>query len=175
MIRFTKTVTLLAALLSFSLFAACESGQVQDDGSQAGGYGMEQAQSFLGDLTYAPYGKGFGYKETSVPKSDFEDWLSRFKPQIEEALNAVGPGFVIQVTGHTDSIGPRFPEGSKKGNVHYSTERAKSVYNALQNMGIPTDKMSYKGIADDEVLPGTANKDRKNRRVTFKIVPQEEN
>ncbi len=182
---------LMVAIISIAVLATnCSSGQVEEapsDDSQSTndsqsteqtGYSVEQANTFLADLTYAPSypdveGMGFKYKETVVPEEDFRSWLSKYKTQIEQALSAVDVGFVLQITGHTDSIGPRHPEGEKKGNIYYSTERAKNVYRALQNLGIPTDKMTYKGIADDEPLPQTEYKDRRNRRVTFKIAPSE--
>lgn len=174
MMQMTSKFGLILAIVGLTVFGTnCAGGQVKDEATEQTGYSMEQARSFLADLTYAPYGKGFEYKVTAVPQEDFQSWLSRYKPQIMEALNAIDTGFVLQVTGHTDSIGPRNAEAKKKGNIYYSTERAKNVHKALQRLGVPMDKMTYRGIADDETLPGTEFKDRRNRRVTFKIVPAE--
>ncbi len=83
----------------------------------------------------------------------------------------MGEGYALQVTGHTDSSGPRNAEGNKKGNIWYSTQRAKNVYNALSNADVPTSHLTFTGVADDELLPGLDKYDQRHRRVTFKIVP----
>lgn len=169
---------LISVFFITASMVSCSGGQTtsqgqQGQGSKDEGFGVAQARSALTDLTYSPYGKGFQYKIVSVPPGDFRNWLGQFRPQIEQALKAVGDGYVLQVTGHTCSIGPREAEPNlgKKGNIWYSTERAKNVFNALNSLGIPTDKMSVVGVADDEPLPGIDTKDQRNRRVTFKIVP----
>lgn len=166
----SRTSLILAVLFATSAFVSCGGGEEQADPNQEA---IAKARSLIQDLNYSPNGKGFGYKKTKVPEKDFKEWLAQFKPQLNDALNAIAPGFALQVTGHTDSIGPRFPEGSKKGNVFYSTERAKGVYEQMIKEGLPQDKLTYKGIADDEALPGTQHMDARNRRVTFKIVQKE--
>jgi len=144
-----------------------------DNGTAKGrNFAMDQANQALGDITYSPYGKGWAYKTTGVPAGDFKTWAGKFKPQIEKAIEAVGEGFALQVTGHTCSIGPREATDGKKGNIYYSTERAKAVFDSLSKVGIPTSRMTFVGVADDEPLSGLDTRDQRNRRVTFKIVQQ---
>lgn len=136
-------------------------------------FDMGGANAALGAVVYSPGNRGFEYQSVAVSAQDFQTWATRFKPQIEQALAAMGTGFVLQVTGHTCSIGPRdaVPAEGKKGNIFYSTERAKGVFNALVQQGILASRMTFKGIADTEVMSGIPTTDQRNRRVTFKIVP----
>jgi len=161
-------------MISFiAFFAACTSGQKKGD-SKANERAMimDQANQALSDVTYSPYGKGWQYKNVIVPPADFSKWSSQFKEQIIQALESVGDGFLLQVTGHTCSMGPREaePENNKKGNIWYSEERAKAVYNELIKQGVSKEKMIFMGVADDEPLPAKTPQDQLNRRVTFKIV-----
>jgi len=177
--------SILSVLISAVAFVGCGGGQQQQSGgnqgqqSNSGGqakersFGMDQANSALSSIAYSPGGQGFGYKTTAINPADFNTWATQFKPQITAALDQVGAGFVLQVTGHTCSIGPRdaVQAEGKLGNIYYSTERAKAVYQALINAGIPANRMTYKGIANDEPLSGVDSQSQRNRRVTFKIVP----
>jgi len=154
-------------------FASCSSAQKGGDSkARDRSFVMDQANQALSDISYSPYGKGWVYKNTIVPSGDFTNWSSKFKNQITQAIDSVGDGFLLQVTGHTCSIGPRDaePSNNKKGNIWYSEERAKAVHASLIKEGIPADKMIFKGVADDEPLAGKSPKDQLNRRVTFKIV-----
>lgn len=48
----------------------------------------------------------------------------------------------IEIAGYTDQ------QGSEAYNLKLSEQRAKSVYNALLNIGIPKDRISYKGYGE---------------------------
>jgi len=154
--------------------AACSSSQ-STSGSDRSGSNERSAGidvgGALGSMSYSPGNGGFAYKSTYVNPQEFQTWVAQFKPQIEQALNALAPGFKLQVTGHTDAVGPRDADGTgRKGNVYYSTERARAVYDALVQAGLPKDKMTFRGIANDEPVPGQDRDSQKHRRVTFKIV-----
>jgi len=158
---------------SIAFFTACSGGQKSGSSKDnERSMLMDQANQALSDLTYSPYGKGWRYKNVVVPPGDFTKWSGQFKAQIVQAIDQVGDGFQLQVTGHTCSIGPRNeePANNKKGNVWYSEQRAKAVYNALIKQGIPAEKMVFKGVADDEPMPTKTPQDQLNRRVTFKII-----
>lgn len=185
MIKKSNILQLTALFLSLSLlFLSCGGAEVKEENTdkdqnnqteetaQDRSMVMDQTNQALADLTYSPYGKGFNYKNTQVPRDDFQSWLEKFKPQLQKAIDAVDQGFVLQVTGHTCSIGPREaqPDLNKKGNIYYSEQRAKHVYDALIEAGLPAAAMNVVGIADDEPLPGIDTKDQRNRRVTFKLV-----
>ncbi|TAJ55132.1 MAG: hypothetical protein EPN60_05095 [Nevskiaceae bacterium] len=74
----------------------------------------------------------------------------------------------VQVTGHTDSLGPQ------SYNLTLSQKRAKSVIAYLTSVGVATERLSAEGegefspIASNDTEEGRA----KNRRVEFKILTQ---
>ncbi len=165
-----KKITAVGAVFAASiLFAACSSSDSTERGGNVETGGVAVANRALQSVSYSPRNNGYGYKATATG-SDFPTWASAAKPQIEQALSQVGTGYVIQVTGHTCTIGPRNATGGKKGNYHWSEQRAKGVYDGLRRAGIPANQMTYKGVADTQLLPGVDPKDQKQRRVTFQVV-----
>ncbi|MEQ9064543.1 MAG: OmpA family protein [Vicingaceae bacterium] len=72
----------------------------------------------------------------------------------------------IEIGGHTDNT------GGKELNITLSKNRAKSVYDYLISKGISSERLSFKGYADDE--PIATNESitgrAQNRRTEFKIV-----
>jgi len=172
----TSNLIRVAGVALFTIaIAACSSGQsTSSTGTDRSGVSERGTNIDVGgalnSVSYSPAGAGFPYKSTYVNPADFNSWATKFKPQIEQALNALPSGYKLQVTGHTDSTGPRTGDGVKMGNVYYSTERAKAVHTALLGQGLPADKLTYVGIANDEPLPGEPSDSQKNRRVTFKVV-----
>ena len=123
----------------------------------------------MGGLTYSPGGDGFAYKSVAVPRSDFREWANRNKGKIQKTVDSLEKGYVLEIVGHTDSSGPRNAVGGRKGNIWYSTRRAKAAYNALISVGISRSKLRYRGIADDELLVGSEPDSQRNRRVNFRI------
>lgn len=168
-----RTLTLVSVLLLSASFTLCSGGQTTEGGveSKSRDFALNQANQALAELAYSPSGQGWEYKATATPGADFNSWATKFKSQIQQAIDAVGEGYQLQVTGHTCSIGPRTAPGDgRKGNEWYSAQRATGVKAALQNQGISVDKLAVKGVADDEPISGLDPKDQKNRRVTFKII-----
>ncbi len=76
------------------------------------------------------------------------------------------PILKIEIGGHTDN------KGSKAHNLQLSKNRAKSVYEWLITNGVPKDKLSFAGYADDLPLKSndTAEGRQENRRTEFKII-----
>lgn len=76
------------------------------------------------------------------------------------------PNIKIEIGGHTDNV------GSMAYNKALSENRAKAVYKYFTEMGISSQRLSYKGyyfsqpIAENETEEGRA----KNRRTEFKII-----
>ncbi len=175
----SKFLLVNMAVVSLILFVACGGGQKAEVKEKAAKMEAPMDSSMtinvinrgLAELAYKPTPEGFAYKSVDVPKESFTEWAKTNKESISKAIQQLPDGFVLQVTGHTCSIGPREAEAAKKGNVWYSTQRARNVYQALKDSGIPAEKLSYKGIADDETMSGIETNDPKNRRVTFKVVP----
>ena len=139
----------------------------------SGGGAIDILNRGLAEVNYSPGGKGFGYKSYNVPSSELNKWAKDNKDTIESTLSKVPDGYVLQVTGHSDSVGPRTRTGSKPGNIFWSTQRAKAVFNALKAQGVPTDKMTYKGVADDIPTSQCAEDEACQRRVTLQVVEKQ--
>ncbi len=174
-----KVLTILLISLSFYGIMNCQSGQTteppqnpveEQKNERSMNLILDEVNKKL-NFTYQPYGKGWAYKNVTLDANDFNKWFNPLKTDFSKIFENLDPSIKIQVVGHTCSIGPREaqPDG-RKGNIWYSTERAKGVYDALIKQGIPADRIEYKGIADDEPIAGIDTKDQKNRRVTFRAV-----
>lgn len=125
------------------------------------------------DLTfvYAPYGKGWAYKDVSIDSNDFNQWFSQNKLEFLKLIDAIDVGFVLEVVGHTDESGPQEaePATGKKGNLWYSQQRANRVCESLVKAGISKDKLRCIGVGESELIPGLNPLDQKHRRVTFRV------
>jgi outer membrane protein OmpA-like peptidoglycan-associated protein len=113
---------------------------------------------------------GFAYKSSKLDNAKWDKWAIKAAPIVKEILNKLPEGYVLQATGHTDSSGPEEATGDKPGNYKISTDRAKTVYDALKRANISSPKITYKGIGSDELLSEYAPKAAEQRRVSFKIV-----
>jgi outer membrane protein OmpA-like peptidoglycan-associated protein len=83
-----------------------------------------------------------------------------------ELLNK-NPHMKIQIRSHTDS------KGSISFNDKLSNNRAKSVIDYLVSQGIPSGRLSWKGLGERELLikPEKTDEDRqRNRRTEFTVV-----
>lgn len=93
------------------------------------------------------------------------------KTATKELLIAVeflkdNPELVIEIGGHTDSI------GAEDYNLNLSTERARSVYDFFINKKIPSESLVYKGYGESQLLHNTPNLDEysKNRRIELIVL-----
>lgn len=73
---------------------------------------------------------------------------------------------VIEISGHTDSI------GSAAHNTELSKNRAKSVYEFLITQGIDKSRLSYKGYGSAQPIADNSSPEGRaiNRRTQFKVV-----
>ncbi len=117
--------------------------------------------------------KGFGYKKSNVPAQEWDQWAETAAPVVKGILDKLPKGYVLQVTGHADARGPEEPMGKKPGNIKISTDRAKAVYDSLKTKGIDSPNLTFKGVGSSELTPDCDPREPCQRRVTFKIVPQE--
>jgi outer membrane protein OmpA-like peptidoglycan-associated protein len=113
---------------------------------------------------------GFAYKSSKLDTAKWDVWATKASPVVKEIISKLPEGYILQVTGHTDGSGPEEATGEKPGNIKISTDRAKTVYDALKRANINTSKITYKGIGSDELLNEFDPKAAQQRRVTFKIV-----
>lgn len=113
---------------------------------------------------------GFSYKKADVSAGDFSEWSKANVAVLKDALGKLPDSWVLQITGHTDQVGPEEAEGDKKGNVFYGDIRAKAVKQALVKQGIPANRIVTKSAGSSSPVSGLEAKDPKNRRVTFSFV-----
>lgn len=75
------------------------------------------------------------------------------------------PNIKIQIIGHTDDI------GNEKDNLQLSTDRAKSVYEAIIAKGIDKNRLSYLGKGESEPISTSDTEEgrRVNRRTEFVV------
>ena len=73
--------------------------------------------------------------------------------------------FRIVIEGYTDNT------GKKAYNLQLSENRAKAVANYLISLGIPKQRVSYKGLGDQRPIADNFNEAgrSKNRRVEFRL------
>ena len=156
-----KKAAIICALLTTVFLLACESTQE-----------VASPVSMLNkNLERASVG-GFGYKSSEVPSWEYDAWAKASAPLVQQTLTQVPEGYLLQVTGHTDSTGPEQAVGAKPGNIKISTDRAKGVYDSLKKQGITSDKLTYKGVGSSQLLDGVPGNDAKQRRVSFQVVPK---
>lgn len=100
-----------------------------------------------------------------VDKFDLKEESKLELNKLIELLRA-NPNMRIEVSGHTDNT------GSKQKNLELSNYRAKSVVNYLIEKGVASNRLSYKGYADNQpIAENKTEKGRKqNRRTEFKIL-----
>ncbi len=72
----------------------------------------------------------------------------------------------LEIMGHTDNI------GKAEDNIKLSTNRAKSVVDYLVSKGIPTARLSYKGLGSTKPIADNNTEEgrKRNRRTEFVIV-----
>lgn len=78
--------------------------------------------------------------------------------------NNISP--VIEISGHTDNT------GTAKYNMDLSRKRAKAIWQALIDRGVPKDRITYKGYGDTQAINGndTEGQRARNRRTELKII-----
>lgn len=75
------------------------------------------------------------------------------------------PSVKVEIQGHTDNV------GNDNDNLVLSERRAKAVYDIVVKMGIPADRMRYKGYGESQPIAdnNTASGRAQNRRTVFLI------
>lgn len=170
-----RQIFAICLAFSFGVLIACGGGeQVKKDQPapqvQASSISPDQWVSASNEqLSKVPV-EGFGYKSSNMPAQKWDRWATTAAPVVQNIINNLPEGYVLQVTGHSDARGPEEPVGNKPGNIKISSDRAKTVYDALKRKGITSPKMTYKGVGSSESLPGYSSRDAAQRRVSFKVV-----
>lgn len=112
---------------------------------------------------------GNTYKINNINyKSNSADLTSESKMIVESFANYLkdNPQIKIEIHGHTDNA------GAAATNLALSTDRAFTVYDVLQQNGIPKERMSYKGFGGSKPIAnnGTEAGKAQNRRTEFVVL-----
>ena len=102
----------------------------------------------------------------------FASGSARLKSESSPLLDSLAsimarcPGMVVEVGGHTDSV------GSSATNQRLSESRAASVVNYLQGKGLANDTMVAKGYGETQPIADNATREGRddNRRIGFKVL-----
>jgi len=100
----------------------------------------------------------------------FDKWdlLPASYEELDELLTLLHkyPGMKIAIHGHTDS------RGSDSYNFTLSDNRARSVYNYLENNGIPLDRIQSEGFGEGRPISDNVSDEGRqmNRRVEFMVL-----
>jgi len=93
--------------------------------------------------------------------------LDKSMPEIQQLADLIrNNDLQLQIVGHTDNI------GSKEENLELSRLRAKAVFDALLELGIADNKISYEGKGEEEpIVDNDSDSGRAmNRRTEFYII-----
>ncbi|MEM6725300.1 MAG: OmpA family protein [Bacteroidota bacterium] len=129
---------------------------------------VESDEISLDKVTVADITKGIEETGRQVFYGIYFDFgKSTLKPESQESLEQVAaylkdnPDKPYYVVGHTDNV------GAYGSNVELSQARAKSVVNALQRMGINTDRLMSVGVGP--VAPVRPNDTDSNRALNRRV------
>lgn len=111
-------------------------------------------------------GKTYEIHDIRFPtgSSDIDESSKQVLLAFAEYLNE-HPSLVIEVGGHTDDV------GDPQDNMALSTDRAFEVFGYLQDAGVESTRMSFKGYGQTEPVVANTSKENRalNRRTEFKI------
>ncbi len=165
-----RTNFIFSVLIAVLFVIGCASSPAQQPAKDAGP-AMPDLSTQNQQLANYSIG-GFAYKSSKLDNAKWDVWAYKAAPVVKEIIAKLPEGYVLQVTGHTDASGPEEPVGDKPGNLKISTDRAKTVYDALKRAKINSPKITYKGIGSSELLPNFDSRAAEQRRVSFKIERQ---
>ncbi|HEV7230370.1 MAG TPA: OmpA family protein [Bacteroidia bacterium] len=113
---------------------------------------------------------GIGYKINNLYyRSNSAELEGRSKIVLEEFASYLkeNPKIKIEIHGHTDNV------GDPKTNMGLSTDRALTVYETLENLGVPKAQLAaYKGFGSSQPVADNATEAGrgKNRRTEFFVL-----
>lgn len=104
----------------------------------------------------------------------FETNSSALKPESDIELEIIlnflkeNPTLKVEIEGHTDNV------GKPEANLALSTQRAKTVYEALTDKGIDKTRISYKGYGETQPVAANDTEEGRaqNRRTEFRIISE---
>jgi outer membrane protein OmpA-like peptidoglycan-associated protein len=136
----------------------CEARAMAADQVTVDAKGMAQGLSQQGHI--ALYGIHFGTDSSAInadSNSTLSEMVSLMKSQ---------PELKVYIVGHTDN------SGSLEHNLTLSTQRAQAVVKALQDMGVPPNRMAAKGMASFSPVATNETDEGKARNRRVELVKQ---
>ncbi len=107
---------------------------------------------------------GFPGDSAKLSKNEDLENMKKIVKLVKPIIESIPDGYVMQITGHAANY------NSKARQKSVSTSRAAKIYDELKKSGVPTKKMTYKGVGADDPDSRYSDKDFKQRRVSFKAV-----
>jgi len=100
--------------------------------------------------------------------TDSYELLPQSKAELDKLIQFMtqNAGVAIEIGGHTDNV------GTAEYNLALSENRAKAVYEYLQDSGVDGSRLSYKGYGYDQPIASNDSDEGRsqNRRTEFKII-----
>ncbi len=98
---------------------------------------------------------------------DFDSYRTKIRELADRVLEGMGLMSGIEITGHTDSVGPA------QYNLELGLRRARFVANRLVDEGVEPDMMTVESRGEDEPIASNATAEgrAKNRRVDIRLTP----
>lgn len=168
---------LLAAGLVLAMTAHCGGGKtkVNELANSNTAKGLIDKAKNLGEnyLTGNPMGDpalqpaaitGFPSGKGELPGGYFRNWFNTHRNLIYSTVQSLPAGSVLQVTGHSDPLGGEALAQS------LADARARYVYDQLLRTGIPSNKLTFRGIGAQNLANKNFVGAAENRRVTFNVV-----
>jgi outer membrane protein OmpA-like peptidoglycan-associated protein len=126
----------------------------------------------LNTLKFSKEITGWKYKNWDPNLPEVSQQIKIIMTTIKPLIDKLPPDAKIQVIGHTDGVGPEYPEGDKPGNIAIGERRANAVVDYLvSNYSIPRDRfvVTSKGSSEPKIASDKASP--ANRRVVIKFEP----
>lgn len=128
---------------------------------------VDDANEALKRLTYFGGKNGFDPHQVAIKDDEFKEWaLTSIPTLIQYVDKFASQNYLLEVKGHADSAVGKAP------NQGLSDQRAKNFYDKLVAAKVPKEKLKYSGVAAKEPYVPNEPDARKNRRISFKLVPK---
>lgn len=128
---------------------------------------IDEVNQALSRMAYTGGPNGYDPFTTDVNEQAFLTWGATNLPNLIKYVDKfAAKNYILEVKGHADSAQGRV------SNSYLAKARAKKFYERLVKGNVPKDKMKYLGASASEPIPGIESDARRNRRITFKLIPK---
>ncbi len=115
---------------------------------------------------------GWRYKNWDANMAEVSQTIKVAMTAVKPLIDKLPADAKIQVIGHTDGVGPEYPEGDKPGNIAIGEKRANAVVDYIvQNYNISRDRFVVSSKGSSELKISSDKTSAANRRVIIKFEP----